>query len=323
MEPGTLPAADQLWAQAVAAAVQPTPQEHVWEDIPWRTDLWSARREALSAHRPLLLWVGQGHPLGMTAGDCLVDRATAWADPALGRILSERFIPVALDGWFLSRRTDAVGRFFAAIIAQAQATRPNVITQGIYCVTSDGALLAQCSCGSASDRVQGILDDALHAFASAVPPSPIPDAGPLDALHDPKLPPTGVVLIAHARHLIANGGAYRPVAETGGPASSGPGREYVWLSAVEWQALAAAARQADGSRPCPEAISRKLARFALLDTTHGEAMPWENGDIDSLSLSLCPDLDASGRGRLRLAGQVRLATSSRSYEAQLARASRL
>jgi hypothetical protein len=309
-----------LWAQAVVAAVQPTAQERLWEEIPWRTDLWIARRDALSAHKPLLLWVGQGHPLGMAYSDCLIDRATAWADPAIRRLVGERFVPVALDGWFLSRRQDAVGRFFATIVAQAQAVRPNVITQGMYCITSDGVLLAQCSCGSSSAHVQQVLTDALRSFAGALPSAPVPDSGPTDAIHDPQLPEGGVVLVAYARRLISDGGAYRPAPELDG-STSADGREYVWLSAGEWHAVLSAALQAqqpNGNRAFPDGLSRKLVRNALLDTTHGEAMPWEATDITSVTLALIPDQDPGEVGHLRLAGTVRIASATRSYEAQLA-----
>jgi len=47
--------------------IQPKAEELVWRDsIPWRTDLWAARREAATAGKPIFLWEMDGHPLGCT-----------------------------------------------------------------------------------------------------------------------------------------------------------------------------------------------------------------------------------------------------------------
>ena len=49
------------------AMLQPDASEMVWKDsIPWRTDLWQARREAAEAGKPIFLWEMDGHPLGCT-----------------------------------------------------------------------------------------------------------------------------------------------------------------------------------------------------------------------------------------------------------------
>ena len=47
--------------------MQPEPEEMIWRDsIPWRTDLWEARREAAAEGKPIFLWEMDGHPLGCT-----------------------------------------------------------------------------------------------------------------------------------------------------------------------------------------------------------------------------------------------------------------
>jgi hypothetical protein len=48
------------------ALTKPGPHEDKWNEIPWRTDLWQARREAAAAGKPILLWEMDGHPLGCT-----------------------------------------------------------------------------------------------------------------------------------------------------------------------------------------------------------------------------------------------------------------
>jgi hypothetical protein len=54
--------ADQF--DKLRALVKPKPGGY--DDIPWMTDLWEARKKAAAEGKPLLVWVGDGHPLGWT-----------------------------------------------------------------------------------------------------------------------------------------------------------------------------------------------------------------------------------------------------------------
>jgi hypothetical protein len=42
------------------------PKPGGFDDICWMTDFWAARQKAASEGKPLLVWVGDGHPLGWT-----------------------------------------------------------------------------------------------------------------------------------------------------------------------------------------------------------------------------------------------------------------
>jgi hypothetical protein len=46
--------------------IRPQPAEQKWEQVPWLTDLWEARRQAAEQGKPILLWEMDGHPLGCT-----------------------------------------------------------------------------------------------------------------------------------------------------------------------------------------------------------------------------------------------------------------
>jgi hypothetical protein len=50
----------------VMAQVLPRPDEVRWQEIPWQTDIWQARRLALSEGKPIFLWAMNGNPLGCT-----------------------------------------------------------------------------------------------------------------------------------------------------------------------------------------------------------------------------------------------------------------
>lgn len=42
------------------------PKPGGFDDLAWMTDLWEARKKADEEGKPLLVWVGDGHPLGWT-----------------------------------------------------------------------------------------------------------------------------------------------------------------------------------------------------------------------------------------------------------------
>jgi len=44
--------------------IKPTADELKWEQIPWMTDLWEARRKADTEGKPIFLWSMDGNPLG-------------------------------------------------------------------------------------------------------------------------------------------------------------------------------------------------------------------------------------------------------------------
>jgi len=46
------------------ALIRPRPGG--FDEIPWLTSLWQARKKAAAEGKPILLWVGDGHPLGWT-----------------------------------------------------------------------------------------------------------------------------------------------------------------------------------------------------------------------------------------------------------------
>ena len=48
------------------AYVRPRRDEVKWQEIPWQTDLWKARRLAAEQGKPIFLWAMNGNPLGCT-----------------------------------------------------------------------------------------------------------------------------------------------------------------------------------------------------------------------------------------------------------------
>jgi len=42
------------------------PRPGGFDEVPWLTSLWEARKKAAAEGKPILLWVGDGQPLGWT-----------------------------------------------------------------------------------------------------------------------------------------------------------------------------------------------------------------------------------------------------------------
>jgi len=51
---------------ALHAAVAPGGENERWKEVPWESDLWTAKQRAAREGKPLLMWVMDGHPLGCT-----------------------------------------------------------------------------------------------------------------------------------------------------------------------------------------------------------------------------------------------------------------
>ena len=50
----------------ILKAILVRPSEEQWEEIPWRPNLATAIDEAREKDKPILLWMMNGHPCGMT-----------------------------------------------------------------------------------------------------------------------------------------------------------------------------------------------------------------------------------------------------------------
>ena len=62
--PGAAEPINEADFAALHRLIKPQPDEEKWQQIPWLTDLWQARRRAAAEGKPILLWEMDGHPLG-------------------------------------------------------------------------------------------------------------------------------------------------------------------------------------------------------------------------------------------------------------------
>ena len=57
-------ASDQAQFTKLLAVIKPSEQSEKWQQIPWSSSLWEARKQAAREGKPILLWEMDGHPLG-------------------------------------------------------------------------------------------------------------------------------------------------------------------------------------------------------------------------------------------------------------------
>ena len=62
----SVPALTERTFAAVRDSIRLRPREAHWKAIPWRPDLGIAIHEAHERKLPILLWLMNGHPCGMT-----------------------------------------------------------------------------------------------------------------------------------------------------------------------------------------------------------------------------------------------------------------
>ena len=123
------------------------------------------------------------------------DRASTFADDRVIALLREKFVPVAVDCWYLDRARDDAGEFYKKVVSQRQPFEPGKrSTQGFYAFAPDGTLLKGWNNRNVP-RMREYLAEALKAFTPA-------EAGPAGADRDPRfargLPDGAVVVLVPA-----------------------------------------------------------------------------------------------------------------------------
>ena len=62
---GIPPMIDPKDFKEVHALIRPQPGEHVWNELPWETNVHAARKRAVKENKPLIIWfANNGSPLG-------------------------------------------------------------------------------------------------------------------------------------------------------------------------------------------------------------------------------------------------------------------
>lgn len=229
-----------------------------------------------------------------------MDRASTFSDERVIELLTNDFIPVAGDVWYLQRHRGAVGEFYREVVFQREGTTADRTTQGLYIFGPDGELLRGWNNRDAG-KVVRLLEETLDEY---VPP----ECGELeetpDEPYDRAPPEGGLVVDVFARILQAEW----PEAESRWERirRESTGRDHLWVRADEVQALARG--------ELPDGLTERILRFHLIDNTRGEPPMWRRDEIRRSELALEPR-----EGGFRVRGELELATESgnRGYRAEL------
>lgn len=188
-------------------------------------------------------------------------------------LLKMKFVPVAVDCWYLDRAKDAAGEFYKKVVSQRQPFEPGVrSTQGFYAFAADGTLLRGWNNRNVP-RMREYLEGALKTFKPGAT-----DA--LDAARDPRfqraLPEGAVVVDVYSKILEAD---WPPTDdEMIKPLRVATGRDHLWILKDEIEALAAGR--------FPERLAKRIARFHLIDNTRGEPPMWAPDEVKELTLGM-------------------------------------
>jgi hypothetical protein len=175
--------------------IRPHPDELAWQAIPMQTSIPEALGIARREDKPLLLWAMNGNPLALTSNTGVTGRELVFSNPAVVRLLTDRFVPVADDVSRLQVSEDAVGRFFRYVDVQGHMRgrlRAESSHQGTYAFTADGMTLANGNSLQANATLV-LLARALDTWETREGAEVDANAGPgiLDERHDSLFPKPG------------------------------------------------------------------------------------------------------------------------------------
>lgn len=216
----------------------------------------------------------------------MLDRASSFHDQETVDILTKRYVPVALDVFYEERRKDAAGELYWKIVKQRENLKPDRTTQGFYIATPDGKLLNGWN-NRNGPRLKKRLKLALNGYGGKK--ANVAATSKSDLRYERSLPDGAVVVDVRSRILEAGwegeGSQWEKIRRRA------IGRDHLWITNAEREELI--------SGQWPASLTRRLARFHLIDNTRGEAPMWRIREVRDASLTLKDSL---------LTGRIRLST---------------
>jgi hypothetical protein len=163
------------------------------------------------------------------------------------------------------------------------------------------------------------LEKALKAFAR-LPESErrpgavtVEDRGPRRQ-SPPQAPPGTLVIKTYVRALARDAGGPWQVPRRvmyGKVVPTEPNRDFLWLTAAEWQALLPARPFPGDAVPVPASVRDRLVRFHLVDIAGGLSGFWKPEEVRAEEFTLRVEEASAAEVRLRLRGTARLGRSDR------------
>lgn len=246
----------------------------------------------------------------------MADREFVFNQPAVQKVIRDKFVPLAMDDWYLRRQQDENGKFFLKMTEQSPRGGAGSSTrQGRYVFTAAGTFLGFNN-NRGPDRLLRMLNESLAKWdklpqASRAPGGTIADAPRESTYHRP-LPKGGAVIKVFTRVLESGPDGKLTRCESAPDADGGfqhrglgAAVDHLWLRAEDVAALLPPAT-APAGKPIPlsPALAMRIARFHLVDNTRGEPPQWNRAEVRTMSLAVVP----GSAGGARLEGEVHLET---------------
>jgi hypothetical protein len=248
----------------------------------------------------------------------VADREFVFGQPEVRKLITEKFVPLAMDDWYLRQQKDDNGRFFMAMTAASpRGDAGDNTRQGRYVFTAAGKFLGFNN-NRDPERVLKTLRDSLAAYHK-LPENERKPEGEIGAVtpeprFDRTPPRNGAIVNVSTRVLEKKpeGGletCSAPPQEDGSLHHRGFGAaiDHLWLREEDIKGLLPSPDAKPGERiPLPNALTVRIARFHLCDNTRGEPPHWTRGEIKKAEFFLTPE----SSGRAKITGTVQLETKN-------------
>ena len=246
----------------------------------------------------------------------MADREFVFSNPAVQKLIVEKFVPLAMDDWYLRRQEDEHGKFFMAMTKESPRGDVGENTrQGRYVFTAAGKFLGFDN-GRSPEQIVAMLRRSLIIWEKLTDAEKHPVGGIGEVKQEPQfdrpLPKNGAVVTVYTRVLDRRSDgslvACTPVPVPEGRYEHrgfGAAIDHLWLNANDLKVLLPPSGAKAGiAIPFPAAIAQRIARYHLADNTRGEPPHWKKDEVKKVEFVATPE----SATRAKLSGAVHLET---------------
>ena len=213
----------------------------------------------------------------------MIDRLLVFSNPEVQKLLKEDFIPVAADDWYQRRRKDAEGEFFRKVADQGPRSSGGT-RQGHYVFTPGGTLLGYNN-NRGADRRLKMMRESLKKWEELpkeARSAALGERGKIDERYVRALPDNVQVIKVYTRILEKRGDQLVALPEK--KMGTLTAVDHLWFKKDEVKDLLELVKKGGGE--FPKELSRRIARFHLLDNTRGESLSWRKEEIHTMKLEV-------------------------------------
>lgn len=230
-----------------------------------------------------------------------MDRASTFSDPAVIKRLQQDFIPFAGDvAEFAWRRTEGSRWFMEAAGKVNYRVRSGQTVQGFYTLGADGAAYGFENVRSAK-VVLNLLSETASAHARGKHPKVEIPPDSFTSIFTKSIEPKHTDVVRVFTRL-------RPVPVSANSLNKSLGRDHLWITGKDIDALGAAAASGNPF-PMPRDLKMRLVRYNLIDNVRGQPDLWEASQVKKADLTVTPIGRSGGAMVYKLSGAFAMGTA--------------